>query len=117
MVICHVLHVALPSILIITLFLVIYVLIPYILNVFIICFHNRNANQEHHICVAYLIYQIFLYICDKCLSTSANSKTDSKYVDLQNKLSTIFNVCDYISSSLSSLHNSFTPKVFSDIVS
>ena len=72
----------------------------YTLNVCIIWFPQRNANQEHQLFVAYLIYQI-AYNCDKSLWTPANSKTDSKYVDLQNNISTLFNVWADISLSLS----------------
>ena len=112
MVRCHVFHVSSSSILMITLFLVVYVLIPYMLNVFIVCFHQRNANQQHRIFVAYLIYQIFLTTVTSALLLILSY--DSKYDDLQNKLSTISNVCSGISSALP---NSFMHTSFSDIIS
>ena len=37
-----------------------YVLIPYMLNVFIVCSHQRNDYQELHIFVEHLFYQIFI---------------------------------------------------------
>ena len=77
---------------------------------------EKRQSRTPHFCRIFNLPNIS-YNCDKCRSTSANSKTDSKYVDLQNKLSTISNVCAGISSSLSSLPNLCMPKSFSDIIS
>ena len=70
---------------------------------------EKRLSRTTNFCRAFILPNIY-YNCDKCLSTSANTKTDSKHVHLQNKLSTISNICADISSSLSLLPNSFIPK-------